>query len=143
MDIVINYWAVLVSAVVSMVIGSLWYGKLFIKPWMELSGISSMSPEKTKEMKVAANKSYMLQLVASLVMAYVLAHFVVVVAAYDQMGGWMSGMFTGLWLWLGFVAPITLGSVMWEGKPWKLWFINTSNWLVTLLVMGAILGGWQ
>ncbi len=37
----INYWAVLVAAVVSMVIGALWYSPvLFGKLWMKYSGLS-------------------------------------------------------------------------------------------------------
>jgi len=44
--------------------------------------------------------------------------------------------------WLGLVVPVSLGIVLWEGKSWKLWFINASSYLVTLLAMGIILGLW-
>lgn len=48
----------------------------------------------------------------------------------------------GFWNWLGFVAPVTLGAVLWEGKHWKLWFLNNGYYLVTLLLMGAVLALW-
>ena len=31
------------------------------------------------------------------------------------------------------------GVVIWEGKPWKLWFINAGFYLVSLLAMGTVL----
>ena len=36
----INFWAVLVAALSSFVIGSLWYGPLFGKTWMKLNGLT-------------------------------------------------------------------------------------------------------
>lgn len=49
----------------------------------------------------------------------------------------------GFWNWLGFVAPVTLGGVLWEGKPWKLWGLNNGYQLLSLLVMGVILALWR
>ena len=49
----------------------------------------------------------------------------------------------GFWNWLGFVAPVTLGSVLWEGKSPKLWVLNNGYYLVSLIVMGVILALWQ
>lgn len=46
----------------------------------------------------------------------------------------------GFWNWLGFIAPVTLGVVLWEGKPWKLWVLHNAYYLLALLVMGVILG---
>ena len=46
------------------------------------------------------------------------------------------------WLWLGFFATTQLGMVMWEGKPVKLYIINTLHHLVSLVVMSAILAVW-
>ena len=46
---------------------------------------------------------------------------------------------TAFWVWVGFIATVMLGSVLWENKPWKLYAINAFHYLVTLLAMGAIL----
>jgi hypothetical protein len=50
---------------------------------------------------------------------------------------------TGFWVWLGFFAPLQSDEVLWGGKPWKLFFINTSYRLVSLLAMGLILALWR
>lgn len=34
------------------------------------------------------------------------------------------------------------GVVLWEGKSWKLWFLNNAYHLVVLTVMGVILALW-
>ena len=71
----INGFAVLAAAVASMVIGAIWYSPaVFGKIWMSLTGISD---SKIKEMKSKGMaKSYVIGFIASLVTAYVLAHFV-------------------------------------------------------------------
>lgn len=75
-------------------------------------------------------------------MAYVLAHSIIFAGSFLHQGGVVAGLQAAFWSWLGFVAPVTLGSVLWDGKPWKLWGINAGYFLVTLLVMGLILGYW-
>lgn len=136
----INYLAVVVAAAASMVIGFLWYGPLFGKQWMALSG---MSQEKLNAAKGRGmSKYYALAFVGSLVMSYVLAHALIFASVYLNVTGVASGLMAGFWNWLGFVAPVTLGGVLWEGKPWKLWALNNSYHLATLLLMGVILSLW-
>ncbi len=137
MGIVINYWAVLVVAIVNMVIGFLWYGPIFGKQWAALMGRDKSSMEG-KNMTT----SYVLMMVGALVMAYVLAHAIIFGIAYTKIGGIKGGMMGGFYYWLGFVAPVLLGSVLWDGKPWKLWAINAGYYLVVLLIAGAILATW-
>jgi hypothetical protein len=141
MMVPINYLAVLVAAVASMVIGSLWYGPIFGKKWIALMGWTEeqMNSAKAKGM----GKSYALMFVGSLLMAYVLAHSVIYAAYYMRVSGFSAGLMVGFWNWLGFVVPVSLGSVLWEGKSWKLWFLNVGYYLVTLMVMGAILAVWR
>lgn len=137
----INYLAVLVAAVASMAIGFAWYGPLFGKQWMALSGIS---PEKISATKgKGMGPIYALASLGSLVMSYVLAHALVFASSYLNVSGVSAGLMTGFWNWLGFVVPVTLSSVLWEGKSWKLWRLNCSYYLVSLLAMGVILAVWQ
>ena len=137
----INYLAIVVAAIASMVIGYLWYGPIFGKPWMKLMGMSSaqMSAEKKKGMA----KGYIIMYITSAIMAYVLAHALVFGNAYLHASGIMSGIMVGFWNWLGFIATVTVGSVLWEGKSWKLWFLNNGFWLVNLCIMGIILELWK
>ena len=75
-------------------------------------------------------------------MAFVLSHALVFASTYLNTSGISAGLQTGFWNWLGFVVPVTVGSVLWDGKPWKLWFINAGYYLVMLLIMGVILALW-
>jgi hypothetical protein len=136
----INYWAVLVSAIAAMGLGYLWYGPLFGQTWISLMGWSK--GEMESKMKAGVGPQYLLQAVGALVMAYVLAHSIIFAGSYLHQTGVVAGIEGAIWSWLGFVAPVSLGAVLWDGKPWKLWMINTGYFLVTLVVMGIILGWW-
>jgi hypothetical protein len=137
----INYLAVLAAAIANMVIGSLWFGPLFGNTWVELSGFTPEHMEAAKKRGMA--KIYLIASAGSLVMSFVLAHALVFASAYFKMGGAPAGLMSGFWNWLGFVAPVTLGAVLWEGKPWKLWVLTNGYYLATLLVMGVILALWK
>ncbi len=133
----INYWAVLVAAFASYVIGALWYSPLlFGKAWMELMGFTEKDMQDAKKKGMA--KKYGIMFVSTLVMSYVLAH----VVDYTESTTVIAGAQAGFWIWLGFIAPVSLGSVLWEGKSWTLWLINASYYLVVLLIMGAVLAVW-
>lgn len=137
----INFLAVLVAAISSMVLGFLWYGPIFGKTWMALSGVTQekIVAGKSKGM----GKAYVMAFFGSLVMSYVLAHALVFASAYLQASGVSAGLMAAFWNWLGFIAPVTLGTVLWDGKPWKLWFLNNAYWLFSLLIMGVILSSWK
>jgi hypothetical protein len=136
----VNYAAVLVCAVVSMGIGYLWYGPFFGKPWMKEMGFKKESMDAA--MKKGMGKTYGMMFAGSILMAWVLAHALIFSAAYMGLTGVSSGLITGFFNWLGFVVPVSLGSVLWDGKSWKLYGINTGYYLVTLLAMSTILAVW-
>ena len=136
----INYIAVVVAAVANMALGSLWYGPLFGKAWMAASGVTCEKIDGAKAKGMA--KSYVLMMLGSLVMSYVLAHALIFASTYLHASGVSAGLTAGFWNWLGFIAPVTMGVVLWEGKPWKLWCINSCYYLVALLIMGSILAVW-
>ncbi len=136
MDIPINYIAVLIAAIAGMLIGALWYSPLlFGKVWMRLMG---MQMGMTPEGKSRAKMGYAFGFIAALVSAYVLAHFVYLVATVSL----SEGLILGFWLWLGFIAPVMLGMVLWEGRPWGVYFINVFYQLVSILAMSVILTLW-
>ena len=138
----INYLAVLVCGVASMVLGFVWYGAIFKNVWLRLMGWGEdhvAGPEGKK----AANRGYVISFIGSLVMAYILSHVITYASDYTNTEGVTAGLTSGFWMWLGFVAPVTLGSVLWEGKSWKLWGLNNAYYLVQLLVFGAILASWR
>ncbi|MBI2610525.1 hypothetical protein HYW60_01140 [Candidatus Kaiserbacteria bacterium] len=40
------------------------------------------------------------------------------------------------------LSPISRGSVLWDNKSWKYWFITSGYYLVALLLMGVVLALW-
>jgi Protein of unknown function (DUF1761) len=137
----VNYWAVLVCGIVAMIIGYLWYGPLFGKQWVASMG---WSQERMQEaMKNASSLGYLWMFVGALVMAFVLAHAVIFADTYLASTGAVAGAMVGLVCWVGFVAPSSVGGVLWEQKPWKWWFILNGYYLVTLVVMGIIFAVWM
>jgi hypothetical protein len=140
MGVPINYWAVLVAAIAQFVLGWLWYGPLFGKPWMKMMGISQAS--MTAGQKKGMGWRMALMFVGSLLMAYVLAHAIIFAGEYTATSGSSAGLMAAFWNWLGFFAPVLLGSVLWENKSWKLWALNAGYYLVGLCIMALILANW-
>ncbi len=139
MEIAINYWAVLGAAVASFVLGALWYGPVFGKPWIRLMGFT---PESMKAMKMTPTKAMIGIFIGSLLTSYVLAHAIVFGIAYTGIAGALGGMMAGFYYWLGFALPLTATAYLVEGKSAKLWFLNAAYYLVSFLIAGAILGAW-
>lgn len=133
-----NYLAILVSAIVSMIIGSIWYGPLFGKMFMEATGMDKWSPEKQEAEKKKMPWLYLGQFVASLVMFFVLAVFVWTGSEQNI----SLGIKTAFIMWIGFVVPLAFGNAIWGGS-FKMFWLNVGNMLFTLLAAGAIIGAWK
>lgn len=130
----INYLAILVSAVAQMVVGSVWYSPvLFGRTWMKAVGKT-----ETEIKKSAKGGAYFWAFIASLVTAYVLAFAVQVVEATTI----TDAILLGFWLWLGFVVTTSAGVQIFEGRPLKLFILNTGYYLVSLIIMTIILTMW-
>ena len=134
MEVHVNYLAVVVAAIVNFLIASLWYGALFSKVWQKLTGITDMKP---------APMNIVLVFIGSLILSYVLYHSIVFGDAYVNMSGVGGGLMGGFFGWLGYIAPVTLSAKLYEKKPWGLWLLDNGFWLISLLVMGAILSLWM
>jgi hypothetical protein len=135
----INFWAVLVCAIATMVIGFLWYSPfLFANSWMRLMGFDPNDKAKLAEMQKGAGKMYSLSFIASIVSAIVLAKIIVVTSVVTI----PYGMKVGFAVWLGFVTTVQLTGALFSKQPSKLYLINTGYQLVCFLAMGAILAVW-
>ena len=137
MNIAVNFWAVLVSAVAGMVVGSIWYGPLFMKPFSKAMGMDQLSLEQREAMKKDMMPMYIKQFIASLVTMYVFAW---VIGATNQLTV-VGGLTAGFWVWFGFIMPTKYGEQLWGGKMVLFW-IGMSGSLVTMLAAGAIIGAW-
>ncbi len=137
LDYGVNYIAVIVSAILGgIVLGTLWYGPLFGKPWMKMMGFTQKDIDSSK--KKGMTKYYVASLIASLISVYVLA---VLIKSLDATTI-LAGMCVGFLVWI-FIATVMLNSIIWEGKSVKLYLLNVSYQLVAYFIMGAILGVWQ
>jgi hypothetical protein len=140
MDVEVNLIAVLAAAVVSMIIGSVWYSqRVFGKTWFELEKIKLDKDQMGAGKAVATSMIGMA--ILALVMAYVLAHVSYLSFNFFTENDFKTATITtGFWMWLGFVLPVLASNSLFAQKPWKLTFINAGNWLVTLLAMGLTIG---
>lgn len=128
----VNWWAVIIAAIVKFAIGAVWYTAIFGKRYRELMGV----PEGSSQEGLAP--AMVVQIVGDLVMAYVLARFV----GHYGAEGLMGGAFVGFMAWLGFVATIMVGTIYYEKKSVEFVAINAGYQLVGIVVMGAIIGWW-
>ena len=136
-NVTVNFWAVLVSAIASMVIGSIWYGPLFGKIFSKAMGMDNKTPEEMAQMKKGMGLMYFKQFLASVLMFYVFAWLMGALGAVSIKGG----IQVAFWVWLGFVVPVKFGDALWGGKMVLFW-IGAGNMLLTLLATGAIIGAW-
>jgi len=136
----LNWLAILVAAISTMVVGFLWYSPLlFAKAWMREMGYDPNDKARTDEMKKGAGSAYAGSLVASLLSAFTLALILHGLRAEDL----HSGLMTSFHVWLGFVATVQLTGALFSKHIRKLYTINTGYQLVCYLVMGAILTVWR
>jgi len=136
----LNWLAILVAAISTMVVGFLWYSPLlFAKAWMREMGYDPNDKARMEEMKKSAGPAYGGSFVASLVSAFTLALILHGLRAEDLHLGLMAGFH----VWLGFVATVQFTGALFAKQSMRLFAINTGYQLVCYLVMGAILTVWR
>jgi len=138
--ITVNYWAVISGAVLSMIIGAIWYGPLFGKKWMEIVGVNPADLEAKKKMQKSAGPLYALQFVLTLFQVLVLAHLVTDTKL-------VGGLERSLWIWAAFIIPTLAGAVMWTNETgnlkWARFLIQGGYQLVIFIIFGLLLQFWK
>ncbi len=133
----INYWAVLVATLASMVIGSVWYTpKVFGERWKELAKVSQ------PETSAAAWRPIVVAIVTSFVLAWVLAGATTIAWHFYEGSFLVAALLTGVILWAGFTAARFITHDGFEGRPFTLTMMNIAMELVTVLAMAVIIGVW-
>ena len=138
----INWLAVLACVIVSMIVGSIWFSpKTFFPMWWRAIGRS----DKEQPSMTAGNPAvtWGLTILASLVEAIAMS-FVVKALGSLMSGGTtlLTGALTGFMMWLGFVTTTSLTNKIFAGQL-KAWVLEVGNHLVTMVLMGAIVGAWH
>lgn len=136
----VNYWAIAVGAVLSMVVGSIWYGPIFRNKWAEINGMTQLDEASRKKMQKTAGPLFGIQFIMTLFQVLVLAHLI----ADTKLVG---GLERALWIWAAFVIPTLAGAVMWtnEKKSFKLsrFFIQAGYQLIMFAIYGLLLQYWK
>jgi hypothetical protein len=127
----VNLVAVFFVSLLSVVVCWLWYSPwAFGKRWMDLAVVSEVS---------LGLQGMVLGFLAFLARNYVLA----VVLNFARVRTMYEGALVGLLVAAGFFVSAQLGEMIHEKKPPRLVLIHGGYFLVSLMVMGAILGIWR
>lgn len=135
MEVQVNYLAVFLAMLSSMVVGSVWYArKVFGNTWAKLAKID-IDKDRGSVFKPIATT-----VVVSLITAYVLAHVAYLSNHFFENSFLQDSLMTAFWMWLGFTAARFITHDAFEGRPVKLTVLNIGNEFVTIMVMGLIIG---
>lgn len=159
-----NFLAVFVASLVTLLVGFVWYNpKVFGTIWMIESG---MTEEKAKQGNML--KIFGLTIFYSFMLAFIMPALVIhQMSALGMIGGpdfiatakpsfanfmndygdafrtfkhgALHGFFSGLFIAL----PIIAINGLFEQKSWKYILINAGYWMVSMMIMGAIICGWK
>lgn len=131
----INFYAVLISAVISMVIGAIWYGPLFGEKWLKIIKISPEDLAKREEMKKNAGPLYALQFVLT----------IVTLGAFNYLIVWLPQLPIGciaFTMWIGFIMPTIAGGAMWNNDSkevsWARFLIQSGYQFVLFAAFAGI-----
>lgn len=126
----INYLAVLVATVATMILGFLWYSPvLFGHAWVKQQG------KKMEDMSGGGPLTYILTALTALVGVFILALLMTLTDEKTIATGLSLGLLVGL----SIAAKIGM-NFLFESKTLGLYFITIGYHLVAYLVAGVILG---
>jgi hypothetical protein len=130
----VNWLAVIVAAVLSMVVGFVWYSKpVFLMPW--LRGI-----EKDESFTQEANP---VTFVFAFLSAIIEAVFVTFLLNTMGSNSLVSGLTAGFMIWLGFVFTTHWVNDLFSRRSFGFTLITSGYHLVMLLIMGGLLAIWR
>ncbi len=128
-----NYLAILACVVMHALLGGLWYSGIFASTWMSLNNIS---PTATMS---AGALPYLYSIFMSLMMALLMTWLLGRLKMTTAMEGARLGLILGFCTIL--VAFAT--NYRFSGRPETLALIDGMYPVISLVIMGAILGGWR
>jgi hypothetical protein len=129
----LNWLAIIVAAISAFILGGLWYSPLmFVKRWMKETGITEEDTKNTNIIKI-----FSLAFILSLIASFFLAMFIGAKAGigFGALAGFMAG--------LGWVFTFMGISYLFESRTLAHFLINSIYSIVSLTIMGAIIGVWQ
>ena len=126
----LDYLAILVAAVAGFVFGAIWYTVLG-NAWAKAQG------KTTNDFKPSPGP-FITAMIAQLVMAFILAVIITLIASTGDPVGAALG--TAAVLWLGFVITSMTVNHAFQDASAMLTIIDGGHWLGVLLIQGLVLG---
>lgn len=131
----VNYWAVAIATIASMIVGSLWYTpRLFGNYWMRVARVD------------AGDRSAVAPIVTTVIVSFISAWVLALATqvAWLALGGdyLLVALPTAIMLWAGFTAARFITHDAFEGRPAGLTIVNIGHEFVTAVVMALIIGAW-
>ena len=130
----VNFMLIGLAAIARFGFGWLWYGLILPSQWK-----AAMKDSKRDVKKIDSKKAMVGCFVGSLALSYVLYYFISILDLYIFRDAALFAIF----IWFGFLAVSELESVFYEGKTWKLFFINSGYQLISVVLMAGIFAVWR
>jgi len=130
----INYWAVLIAVLITFIASAIWY-TVFSHQYFELRGIDPNDAAAT----AMAPWQFLVLIMRHVIVTFVVAYLLVRLGIRTLKGG----LGIGLLLWVGFPLVLLVGSAASDKVPLELVAIHGGDWLIKLLIIGAILAVWH
>lgn len=127
----VNWLSVVVATLAAFVVGGVWYGPLFGRGWMKANGYTEESLAR-RNTAVVFGGSLLVSFVAAVMLEFFIGSDATV--GFGALAGALAG--------IGWVATLTGVQYLFEMRSASLFGINAGYSVVTLAVMGAILGAW-
>lgn len=134
-------WAALAATIASVVVGFLWYGPIFGKPWTRAMGWQNLSKEDLKAKQRNAGPGYAASILTAAAAAVVIWYLFD--WSWDPTGDLSKpafGALLGATGWAAFYFPGTLTSRFFESRAWGLWGISAGFHLVQGILTGILVG---
>ncbi len=133
----INYWAVVVATISTMVVGTIWYTpKVFGNYWMKAAGVTQTGKGSDAIGPIVTT------VIVSFITAWVLAGATYIAWAFYEGSFFWAAILTGVVLWAGFTAARFITHDAFDKRPSGLTVLNIAHELVTVIVMAIIIGVW-
>lgn len=130
---ILTFLPIIAAGLANLILGYIWYHpKVFGSAWMRLSNVT---PEMAEKGGRRSHLYGILALVAGMAVASVMSYLASISGTQDP----LHAIYLGALLWVGFIAPTMLGTILWDHK--SIWFycINAGYWLVSFIVIALIL----
>ena len=127
----INWLSVLIAVVAAQVLGFLWYGPLFSKQWMAALG-------KTREQMQEEGPG--IAIVVGVVASILNAVGVAIILTMSDTPDLVSGIKIGLLASVAFAGIAVVSNSMFEGRPPFLMWLYGAYLVLSITMMGAIIG---